>query len=166
MKVSNITLGKDVRVDPSSNINNIKIGDNTKIAANVTVFGAEQHQLEIGSNCYIGPKCLIEGFNAKVIIGDHVSFAQNINLMSGSGPNASEKMQRVFPVKKGGVTIGDHTWIGASAIIMPNLSIGRFCIVAANSFVNQSFDDYSIVGGSPARLIRFLTEEEINTVSE
>lgn len=165
MKTSNITLGKDVWIDPSSNINNLRIGDNTKIAAKVTVFGAEQHPLEIGTHCYIGPNCIIEGYNAQVKIGHHVSFAQNINLMSGSGPNASEKMQRIFPIKKGKVSIGDHTWIGASAIIMPNLSIGRFCIVAANSFVNQSFEDYSIIGGSPARLIRFLTEEEINTVS-
>ncbi|RYE13474.1 MAG: acyltransferase, partial [Rickettsiales bacterium] len=40
------------------------------------------------------------------------------------------------------------------AIIMPNVKIGKFCVVAANSFVNKSFDDYSLIAGSPAKFIK------------
>jgi acetyltransferase-like isoleucine patch superfamily enzyme len=43
---------------------------------------------------------------------------------------------------------------------MPNVAIGKYCVVAANSFVNQSFPDYSIIGGTPAKLIRTLTDSE------
>jgi acetyltransferase-like isoleucine patch superfamily enzyme len=86
--------------------------------------------------------------------------------MSGSGPNASEVMQRIFPILKGEVSLGDHTWIGASVVIMPNVSLGKYCVVAANSFVNKSFPDYSIIGGSPAKLIRTLTQEEIKKLHE
>ena len=68
-----------------------------------------------------------------------MSIAQNVNIMVDSGPNASPAMQRVFPTEKGPVTIGNHCWIGASAIIMPNVKLGEFCIVAANSYVNKSF---------------------------
>ncbi len=161
MITSNIHLGKDISIEKDASINNVSIGDTTKIASCVRIFGSPEHILQIGKACYFGLNTIVEGYNAKVTIGDHVSFAQNVNLMSGSGPNASEKMQQLFPIIKGEVHIGNHSWIGASAVIMPNVTLGQYCIVAANSFVNQSFPDYSVIGGSPARLIRTLTQSEI-----
>jgi acetyltransferase-like isoleucine patch superfamily enzyme len=165
MIIANIHLGKDISIEKDASINNVSIGDATKIASGVKIFGSQHHILEVGKACYFGLNTIVEGYNAKVVIGDHVSFAQNVNLMSGSGPNASEKMQLLFPIEKGEVTIGDHTWIGASAIIMPNVTIGKCCIVAANSFVNQSFPDYVIIGGTPAKLIRTLTKTEIEKLN-
>ena len=161
MITSNIDLGINVKIERDASINNARIGDNTKIASCVKIFGSVDNQLQVGNSCYFGPNTIVEGFNAKVTIGNFVSFAQNINLMSGSGPNASEKMQKIFPITKGPVTIGDHCWIGASAVIMPNCSIGNYCVIAAHSFVTRSFPDYSIIGGTPAKLIRTLTSSEI-----
>ncbi|MGC4041427.1 MAG: acyltransferase [Flavobacterium sp.] len=165
MITANINLGTNVSIDKEASINNVSIGDNTKIASGVRIFGSPENQLTVGKSCYFGPNTIVEGFNAKVIIGEHVSFAQNVNLMTGSGPNASEKMQRVFPILKGAVSIGDHSWIGASAVIMPNVTLGICCIVAANSFVNKSFPDYSIIGGTPAKLIRKMTDVEIEKLN-
>lgn len=161
MHIANIHLGKNVKVEIDSNINNIKIGDNTRIASRVKIFGSEENLLEIGMNSYVGMNSLIEGFNAKLIIGDYVSIAPNVNIITGSGPNASLAMQKVFGTKRGPITIGDHTWIGGNATIMPNVALGKYCVVAANSFVNKSYPDYSIVGGTPAKLIRTLTPSEI-----
>lgn len=161
MITSNIHLGKEIQIEKDASINNVRIGEFTKIAGGVKIFGSAQHILEVGMGCYFGLNTIVEGYNAKVTIGNHVSFAQNVNLMSGSGPNASEVMQRIFPILKGAVSIGDHSWIGASAVIMPNVILGKFCIVAANSFVNSSFPDYSVIGGTPAKLIRTLTPNEI-----
>ena len=166
MKTSNIDLGKNISIEIDAHINNVKIGDNTKIAGRVKIFGSEEHQLQIGKNSYVGLNCFIEGFNAKVIIGDHVSFAPNVNLISGSGPNASVVMQKIFPIIRGSVTIGNHSWIGGFTTIMPNVTIGKYCVVAANSFVTKSFPDYSIIGGTPAKLIRTLTQEEIALLNE
>lgn len=165
MITSNIHLGTAISIEKDASINNVQIGDETKIAGGVKIFGAPSHLLEVGKGCYFGLNTIVEGFNAKVVIGNHVSFAQNVNLMSGSGPNASLKMQQLFPIEKGPVTIGDHSWIGASAIIMPNVTLGKFCIVAANSFVTTSFPDFSIIGGTPAKVIRTLTPTEIDTLT-
>ena len=162
MKTSNIFLGKEVYIENNSRVNNARIGDDTKIAGNVRLFGSEDNLIEVGVGCYFGLNSIIEGYNAKVTIGNYVSFAQNIILMSGSGPNASLILQKIFPIVKGEVIIGDHSWIGANVVIMPNLCLGKFCIVAANSFLNSSFPDYSIIGGTPAKLIRKLSEIEIN----
>jgi acetyltransferase-like isoleucine patch superfamily enzyme len=166
MIVSNINLGHEVMIDASSKINNATIGNKVKIAADVNLFGSAKNPIFIGEGTYIGPYCFLEGFNGEVHIGEHVSFAQRITLLSGSAPNGSEKMQRIFPILKGPVSIGNHTWVGAHCVIMPNVKIGNFCVIAANSFVNQSFPDYSVIGGTPAKLIRVLTEEEIKKLND
>lgn len=160
MKFANIYLGVDVEIDPSTNFNNVRIGDRVKIAKRCSIYGGPDNLLEIGNETYVGMNTIINGFNAKVKVGSNVSIAQNVNIMADSGPNASMVMQKIFPVEKGEVNIGDHSWIGASAVIMPDVTLGEFCIVAANSFVNKSFPSFSIIGGNPARLIRSFTEEE------
>jgi len=156
MKLKNINILSEALVDPTSSINNITLHENVKIAKHCSLFGSEDNILEIGSNSYIGMNTIINGFRAKVIIGCNVSIAQSVNIMSDSGPNASEEMQKFFPLVIDSVVIGDHSWIGANSVIMPGVQLGKFCVVAANSFVNESFDDYSVIGGNPARLIRKL----------
>jgi acetyltransferase-like isoleucine patch superfamily enzyme len=165
MKFANINLGENVEIDPSSSINNVSIGNNVRIAKRCSIFGGPANVLEIGENSYIGMNSIINGYNANVRIGAHVSVAQNVNIMADSGPNASMPLQKLFPIQKEAITIGDHCWLGASAIIMPGVELGIFCVVAANSYVNKSFGAYSIIGGSPAKLIRTLTANEIAQLS-
>jgi acetyltransferase-like isoleucine patch superfamily enzyme len=160
MKFAKIDLGTDVEIDPSSTVNNARIGDSVKIAKRCSIFGGPGNQLELGSGSYIGMNTIINGFAAKLTIGNNVSIAQNVNIMVDSGPNASPAMQKIFPLEKGPISIGNNCWIGASSIIMPNITLGEYCIVAANSYVNKSFPSFSIIGGNPARLIRLFTDDE------
>jgi acetyltransferase-like isoleucine patch superfamily enzyme len=160
MNFSNIFLGNDVEIDPSTSFNNITIGDSVKIAKRCSVYGGPDNLLEIGANSYIGMNCIINGFAAKIIIGTNVSLAQNVNIMADSGPNASPAMQRIFTIDKGPINIGNNCWLGTNVVIMPNVTLGDFCVVAANSFVNNSFPAFSIIGGNPAKLIRSFTENE------
>lgn len=162
MKIENIHLGVNVEIDPTSTINNIIVGDYVRIAKQCSVFGGPNNLLHIGKHSYVGMNAIIEGFNDKITIGEHVSMAPNVYIMSGSGPNASLSMQKVFPIIKAPVEIGNHTWIGAGSVIMPGVTLGMYCIVAVNSFVNKSFPDFSIIGGSPAKVIRTFTEDERN----
>jgi galactoside O-acetyltransferase len=160
MKYSNINLGKDVEIDVSSSVNNVVIGDNVRIAKRCSVFGSPDNLLEIGSGSYVGMNSMLNGYSAKLLIGCNVSIAQNVSIMVDSGPNASELMQNVFPIIRKPVRIGNHVWIGSGSIIMPGVSLGDFCIVAANSYVNESFGPYTIIGGNPAKIIRSFTDEE------
>ncbi|PZF72042.1 acyltransferase [Taibaiella soli] len=159
MKISNLTIGADVVVDPTSSINNITIGNATKVAKYCSLYGAADHPLEIGKEVYVGMFSIINGYAAKIKIGNNVSIAQHVNIMADSGPNASVEMQKYFPLIQGAITIGDHCWLGANCIIMPGVQLGEFTVVAANSFVNTSFPPYSVIGGNPAKLIRTLKKE-------
>ena len=162
MKFANITLGENVEIDPSTSFNNITIGSNVKIAKRCSLFGSPENILYIGENSYVGMNTIINGFAASVTVGTNVSIAQNVNIMADSGPNTSPALQRIFLIEKAAITIGNHCWIGASAIIMPSVQLGDYCIVAANSYVNKCFPPYSIIGGTPAKLIRTLTQTEKN----
>ncbi|MCL1938263.1 MAG: acyltransferase [Candidatus Azobacteroides sp.] len=157
MITSNIQLGIDVYIDPTTSINNVTIGNHVKIAKYCSIFGSTHHPLEIGDNSYIGMLSIINGYAAKVVVGKNVSIAQRVNIMADSGPNASPLMQQYYPILTGNIIIGDHSWIGANAIIMPGVELGEFCVVAANSFVNKSFPSYSVIGGNPAKLLKKLT---------
>jgi acetyltransferase-like isoleucine patch superfamily enzyme len=156
LKISNIILKGTANIDDSSSVNNVSLGNDVKIAKRCSVFGSENSVLEVGAETYIGMNSCINGFMAKVKIGCNVSIAQNVNIMSDSGPNASKEMQEYYPLISGSVEIGDHSWIGANSVILPNVKLGKFCVVAANSLVTQSFCDYSVVAGNPAKLIKLL----------
>lgn len=156
MIVENISLGYGVFIDTTAHINNIKLSDGVKIAKRCSLFGSCDNILEIGSDSYIGMNTVINGFRDKITIGRNVSIAQSVNIMSDSGPNASKEMQNFFPLESGKVNIGNHCWIGANSVVMPNVTLGEFCVVAANSFVNKSFDAYSVIGGNPAKLLKKL----------
>ncbi len=154
MEISNLQLGDGVHIDPSTSINNVILCDGVKISKYCSIYGSKQRPLKIGKQSYVGMFSILNGYAARLEIGANVSIAQNVNIMTDSGPNASHAMQSVYPILKG-------CWIGASAIIMPNVRLGEFCVVAANSFVTGSFAPFTIVGGSPAKEIRRFSTEEI-----
>jgi acetyltransferase-like isoleucine patch superfamily enzyme len=164
MKTSNIILGENVDIDMSSHVNNVKFGNNVKILKKCNVFGSPEHPAILGEGTIVGMRCFLAGWGAQLTLGERVSIAQNVHIMTDSGPSASYLLQRIYPIQNGPVTIGSDSWVGIGVIIMPNVTLGKFCIVASNSFVNKSFEDYSIIGGNPAKLIRVFTKDEIEKV--
>lgn len=165
MILNNIQLGKNVSVHETTSINNVMLGDSVRISKRCSIFGGESAVLEISDFSYVGMGCVLNGYSAVLKIGRHCSIAQNVNIMTNSGPNASDKLQKLYPLIEGPVSIGDHCWIGAGAIIMPNVTLGDYCIIAAGAFVNSSFESYSIVGGVPAKEIRKFTASEIDVLN-
>ena len=65
------------------------------------------------------------------------------------------------PATNGGVSIGNDVWIGRGATIMSGISIGDGAVIAANSTVVKNAPPYSIVGGNPARHLKFRFSDEI-----
>jgi virginiamycin A acetyltransferase len=64
--------------------------------------------------------------------------------------------------EEGHTIIGNDVWIGANALILSDIVIGDGAIIAANSTVTKNIPPYAIVGGSPAKIIRFrYTDEQI-----
>jgi len=72
-----------------------------------------------------------------------------------------EKIFKGIPQQMGGVSIGNDVWIGQGVTIMSGISIGDGAVIAANSTVVKNVAPYSIVGGNPARYLKFRFSDEI-----
>ncbi len=109
----------------------------------------------INTNAGTRPGCYLQG-NGGIYIGNYVHFASNIGIISG---NHDFNDQTRHITKE--VRIGDYTWIGMGAIILPGVTLGPRTIVGAGSVVTKSFPDgYCVIAGNPARLIKTLDPSE------
>ena len=104
------------------------------------------HHTRVGlHNTIIGP----------VSIGDHVNLAQGITV-TALNHNFS---QPALPIDQQGVstapvTLGDDIWIGANAVVLPGVTIGNHCVVAAGAVVTKDVPPHSLVAGVPAIIIK------------
>lgn len=114
---------------------------------------------EIGRDVYIADGLMIveelDG-DERVVIGDRASLAPRVTLVTSSHPNAS-RIGPVAPTARGPVVIEADAWIGAGAVILPGVRVGRGGVVGANSVVTEDVAPLTVVAGSPARPLRTLT---------
>lgn len=155
-----VLLGAGVDVSEGVSLNNIKTGRRGKIRHQSIIFGSPETPLVIGDDFFIGVRTYLQGYYG-LTIGDRVTIAPGVMIFSDSGPNTSPLLQRIYPITRGAIKIGDDVWIGAGSIILPGVEIGSGCVIAAGSVVRKSIPTGSLVGGTPAKLLKkldFLTE--------
>lgn len=106
--------------------------------------------LVIGDNSAIGLGCYLSCLD-RVTIGDRVLMGPGVMIYTSKhawSPEARTYFQQGETLAP--VTICDDAWIGARAIILPGVVIGKGCTVAAGAIVTRSTADYSVVAGVPA----------------
>ncbi len=109
----------------------------------------------IGDDVYIGEKLVIVdklSDQRNITIGSRVAISPGVILVASSGPNFSKIKQYVKTVH-GTISIEDDAWIGAGAIILPNVTVGEGAVVGAGAVVTKDVDPYTIVAGVPAKKI-------------
>ncbi len=134
----NIVIGKKFRVCPdvkiiSENSGKIFIGENFFANYNSFIY-ADQSYIKIGDDCLLGPDVLIINTNHAVQKNELIRKQAN---------------------KSQPIDIGNDVWIGAKSTILAGVSIGDGAVVAAGSVVNKNVEANAIVGGVPAKLIKY-----------
>lgn len=111
--------------------------------------------LMIDSETYIGRFVSISCAR-KVYIGKKVLIADRcyIGDIQHGFENKDLAIKDQYVVPKGDIYIGDETWIGNNVSILPNVTIGKHCVIGANSVVTKDVPDYHIVAGNPAKILR------------
>lgn len=114
-------------------------------------------ELEILEGSYIGSLSTIQLHKGcKVMIGKGCSISHNVRMYTSSKmPDYDFSQKDIVPDKIGNIVIEDYVWIGANVFINPGVTIGRNCVVGANSVVTKDLEENGIYGGVPAKLIRF-----------
>lgn len=109
-----------------------ELGDHSGIGVNCNLHG----RVFLGSDVIMGPECVFYTVNHRV---DRVD----------------------IPIRKQGdepeqpITVGDDVWIGTRVIVLPGVKIGSHSVIGAGAIVTADVPDYSIVGGIPARVIKY-----------
>ena len=127
--------GKDINVEKGvffGSGNKIEIGDKSGIGLNARIQGP----LKIGKYVMMGPDVIIYTRNHK---------ANSIEKpMIEQGETRAEE-----------VIIEDDVWIGARAVILPGVKIGKGAIIGAGAVVTKDVEPYTVVGGVPAKIIKY-----------
>lgn len=109
----------------------VEIGDRVSLNRGVEIYpsGSTGHRVIIGSNVRIGPNCRLHAASHDLEVDE-------------------------FPQTGDDIVIGNNCWLGASAVVLPGITIGDGAVVAAGSIVTRDVAEYTVVAGTPARVVR------------
>jgi acetyltransferase-like isoleucine patch superfamily enzyme len=163
-------IGDNVVINALSK-NGIQFGDNVSIHRNTIIdctggIRSIGEGLIIGNNVGISPNCFIQ-VRGEVKIGNNVLFGPGVSVFSETHNfDNTEKFINEQGETRKGVFIEDGVWVGANATILDGVTIGHDSIIAAKSLVNKDVPPFSIVGGIPAKVIKYrkITDEEISNL--
>lgn len=148
-------------------------GRGSKIYRSVRMDTPPYRQFALGRGSVVESYSCINNAVGDVIIGDHtriglhntiigpVSIGNNVNLAQGItvtalNHNFDDATKRIDEqgVSTKPVVIGDDVWIGANVVVLPGVTIGSHCVVAAGAVVTKDVPDRTLVAGVPAKVIK------------
>ena len=139
----------------------VKHGKNTHCQFSTT-FWSPHKTIVLGDNVGIGPGCI---FQCDTFIGNKVAIAANVSFVNSDDHNYNIIGKAMWDSGRGDkykVIVSDDVWIGNGAIILSGVKVGRGSIIGAGTVVTKDVKPYSIVGGSPAKFIKWrFTKDEI-----
>lgn len=137
----------------------LSFGEKTSIYDSSIVMG----DVRVGNNTWIGPYTMLDGSGGRLEIGNHCDISTGVQIYTHD--TVKECVSGgAYPKETASVSIGDNCYIAPSSIISKGVVLGKSCIVCAQSFVNKSFGDYSIVAGIPAKKIGEVVISELGDV--
>lgn len=127
----------------------VHVGSNTYGGINALTYN-KKNKLDIGNFCSIGPEVMF------VLSADH--YTNHISTFAYRVKILNEKLEGV---SKGDIKVDDDVWIGYGVTILSGVHIGQGAVVAAGSVITKDVPPYAIVGGVPAKVIKYRFSEEM-----
>ncbi|HNP32720.1 MAG TPA: DapH/DapD/GlmU-related protein [Flavobacterium sp.] len=161
---NNFSIGNDYLV---LNPKYIEIGDNFTALDRFRIEAWDKYEndtfepkIKIGNNVIFNTDIHIGCINS-VEIGDNCLFASRIYITDHHHGDTSDGMIKLQPSKrplisKGKVLIMNNVWVGEGVVIMPGVTIGENCIIAANAVVTKDVPNNAVAAGIPAKVIKGL----------
>ncbi len=133
-------------------------------------------RVQVGVGTYGIPKVELFAYdNTRLVIGSYTSIAKAVTFILGGNHPLDRVttyplriMRRLpgagqdgYPSSKGDVRVGSDVWIAYGATILSGVHIGNGAVVSARSVVASDVPDYGVVGGNPAKLIRYRFDPEV-----
>jgi len=164
------SVPESVKVTGSILNGKISLAGHNRVTNGVTIHA--KSEVRIGRFTVIsGPNTDIFAGNNSVSIGAFCSIARNVAIQEYNHftdrATTYYIQKNLFGSKsnhynsKGEIVIGNDVWIGTQCVILSGSNIGDGAIIAANSVVSGNVPPYAIVGGTPAKVIKYRFEEPV-----
>lgn len=155
-------IGNDCSIRPVLNTthpenisfgNDVSVGIFSWIATNTTLN--KDPQLIIGNRVHIGAYAMIIAAN-EIHIGNNVLMSERVTILDHAHDysDSTEAVINQPIVDKGKIEIEDNSFIGINSVILGGVKIGKHAVIGANSVVTHDVPAYSVVVGSPAKVIK------------
>lgn len=151
---------------------NVLIGEDSIINCRFSIDKPEA-RISIGARCFIGKSHLVSAHKINiaddvviswgVTITDHDSHSLNWNVRKNDVINWKSNKKDWTDINLAEINIENKVWIGFNAILLKGITIGEGSIIAAGSIVTKNVPPYTLVAGSPARIIKKLDIHKSNT---
>lgn len=127
----------------------LRLGDRTYVAAGAYLTGS----LRAGADCSINPYAVVRG---DVRLGDGVRIGAHSSIL-GFNHTMDDPDLPVFrqPLTAEGIRVGDDVWVGSHVVILDGVTVGDHSVLAAGAVVTKDVPAGAIVGGNPAKLLRW-----------
>jgi len=149
----NIRIGTGIRV---TGYENISIGGDLNFMHDLGLY-AYDGSIEIGNNISINANVMISASenNGVIIMGDNVLIGPNVVLRASDHVYTRTDIPVRAQGHSGGTIIIEHdVWIASNCVVLRDVTIGAYSIIAAGSVVTRDVEPYSIMAGVPAKFIK------------
>jgi acetyltransferase-like isoleucine patch superfamily enzyme len=136
---------------PTVDATDLVVGDDFKVwSGHRTTLISGWGRIRFGDRCFVNCGSVVVA-TCEIVVGDDVALANEVYVMDSNSHGVEGRPHVEAPV-----VIGDGTWVGARAMILPGVTIGKRVVVAAGSVVTRDVPDDVLVAGNPARVVRSL----------
>ncbi|MFI2105443.1 acyltransferase [Isoptericola sp. NPDC019693] len=143
-------LGERCFVSELASVTNdvLELGDRTYVAAGAYVSGT----LRAGRDCSLNPYTVVRG---DVRLGDAVRIGSHTSVLGFNHSMEPDTEVHRQPLTSTGITVSDDVWIGSHVVVLDGVTVGDKAVLAAGAVVTKDVPAGAVVGGNPARLIRW-----------
>jgi acetyltransferase-like isoleucine patch superfamily enzyme len=114
--------------------------------------------IHIGKNVFINSGCRFQD-QGGITIGDGALIGHNAVMATLNHDSSPEKRSTTYQAP---IVIGKNVWVGANATILQNVTVGENAIIAAGAVVTKDVPENTVVGGVPARVIKYIDTKNLD----
>jgi acetyltransferase-like isoleucine patch superfamily enzyme len=149
----NVVVERSVTLWVDTNESYIAIGDDSYLSTQC-ILNTFDGWISMGSNCTVNSYAILYGHGG-LQIGNDVRIAPQVMIMPMNHIYKDPQVPiRKQGIKAQGIKIEDDVWLGAGAIILDGVTIGRGSVIGAGAIVTKSIPSYSVAVGIPAKIIK------------
>lgn len=133
-------------------VSSVNVSDRVYI---VTPHVSDKASIKVGEHVEFGKDTYLD-YSGGVVIGSHVSISEGVKIYTHNHGADGLVDWRKNEIEFSSLVIEDNCWLGAGAIILPNVThIGKGAVIGAGSVVTKNVEEGSIVAGNPATIVKY-----------